>query len=140
MRRRFVCGLREVHKSIKAGKMKCIIVAPNIEHHPKSKIRITPTDSKENADAGLQPGEGASAHTDTKQQSREGASAKKGLGGLMEKILDAARERKVPTIYALSRTKLGRAFIKKHSSYVFGCSIGNACMDRGIEREGGRDI
>lgn len=31
MRRRFVCGLREVSKHVKLKRLKCVIVTPNLE-------------------------------------------------------------------------------------------------------------
>ena len=31
-KRRYVCGLREVHKHIEVGKIKCVIVPPNLDH------------------------------------------------------------------------------------------------------------
>ena len=38
-KRRYVCGLREVHKHLEVGKLKCVIVPPNLDH-----IQSTGTD------------------------------------------------------------------------------------------------
>ena len=31
-KRRYVCGLREVYKHLEVGKLKCVIVPPNLDH------------------------------------------------------------------------------------------------------------
>ena len=31
-KRRYVCGLREVRKHLELGKLKCVIIPPNLDH------------------------------------------------------------------------------------------------------------
>ena len=31
-KRRYVCGLREVYKHLELGKLKCVIIPPNLDH------------------------------------------------------------------------------------------------------------
>lgn len=99
MKRRLFCGIREVLKKIKLRKLRCVIVAPNIEQIV-APGRVADGICKCSAHCFAYVG---------------------GLDSLIGQILTAARENDVDIVFALSRNRMGRAMkrVRRCPSHPF---------------------
>jgi ribosomal protein L7Ae-like RNA K-turn-binding protein len=101
-KRRLISGMREVLKAVKAGRVKALIMAPNIG-------ALEPTD--------------ADAHPAAPDD--VGAREEVGGGGAGESsypvagLLKAAEDKGVPVVFALSRRRLGRVLGQRKTASAF---------------------
>jgi selenocysteine insertion sequence-binding protein 2 len=120
-KRRLVMGIREVLRGLRAGNVKMVIAAPNID-------TAAVTGATAAGDTVTTSGEAAAAEAVAAQDGGAAAAAAAAtdvvhtnpLDDKVAEILAAAAEREVPVVFALSKRRLGRALQKQIKVSIVG--------------------
>lgn len=102
-KRRLISGMREVEKSVKMNKAKLLIIAPNIGPVPKTTVHI------EN--------DGTSHGKNNFPQSPPFLPTLSTYP--IQSALDMAKERKIPTVFALTRQRMGKILGARKTASAF---------------------
>jgi ribosomal protein L7Ae-like RNA K-turn-binding protein len=103
-KRRLISGMREVEKSVKLNKAKLLIIAPNIGPVPAASVARIDDDNKEDGD----------------DKNAASPSATTLLTCYpIQSALDMAKERGIPTVFALTRQRMGKILGARKTASAF---------------------
>ncbi len=114
-KRRLVSGMREVEKSVKMNKAKLLIVAPNIGPVPTT-LANPESDTKGSKDDKIKNDPQRSAPSSS---SSSAAAPITSLSYPIQAALDMAKERGIPTVFALTRQRMGKILGARKTASAF---------------------